>query len=423
MFTSILARAHAAGPLAMTAAAVQFAGGCRQGQAEPVSVPSYESREADTAGLGERRRVLLGRGGAYAQITPQRVARPLRQFPFVLPTEGPEALQIQILLDRANFSPGIIDGTWGANARTALRWFKISYRLDTTAVGFAPVLPGTVTDTARPERRRERRVDTMIVRTPQRTALDTAAVSEFAAETTAVIDRATYERLLAVSTKLPYIARYTVSADDVDGPFVNIPGSVYQQARLRCMCYESVSELLAERFHTTRALLEQLNPGVNFDTIASGTAIWVPNVFGDVRPPVGPVAKIVISKREFFTQARDSNERIVHHFPSTLGAGYDPSPTGDYRVIKAVPNPTFHYQPKLFAEVPDTRPTAKLRPGPNSPVGLVWIALSKAHYGIHGTSAPETIGYANSHGCVRLANWDALQLANEVRPGVAVQFR
>jgi lipoprotein-anchoring transpeptidase ErfK/SrfK len=423
MFTSILAHAHAARGLALTAAAIQFASGCRQGQAEPVSVPSYESREADTAGLGERQRVLLGRGGAYAQITPERVAAPLRQFPFVLPTEGPEVLQIQILLDRANFSPGIIDGTWGANARTALRWFKISYRLDTTAVGFAPVLPGTVTDTARPERRRERRVDTMIVRTQPQTPPDTGLVSEFPAETTAVIDGATYERLLAVSTKLPYVARYTVSADDVDGPFVNVPRSVYQQARLRCMCYESVSELLAERFHTTRALLEQLNPGVNFATIASGTPIWVPNVFGDVRPRVGPVAKIVISKREFFTQARDSNERIVHHFPSTLGAGYDPSPTGDYRVIKAIPNPTFHYQPTLFAEVPDTRPTAKLRPGPNSPVGLVWIALSKAHYGIHGTSAPETIGYANSHGCVRLANWDALQLAHEVRPGVAVQFR
>lgn len=423
MFTRYRIRADFAGAFAMTVGAGLLASGCRQGQAEPVSVPSYESREADTAGLGERRRVLLGRGGAYAQITPQRVAEPLRRFPFVLPTEGPEVLQVQILLDRANFSPGIIDGTWGANARTALRWFKISYRLDTTAVGFAPVLPGTVTDTARPERRRERRVDTMIVRSQRETAADSGVVTEFPAETTAVIDRATYERLLAVSTKLPYIARYTVSADDVHGRFVNIPGSVYQQARLRCMCYESASELLAERFHTTRELLEQLNPGVNFDAIASGTPIWVPNVFGDVRPRVGPVAKIVISKREFFTQARDSTERIVHHFPSTLGAGYDPSPTGDFRVIKALRNPTFNYQPKLFAEVPDTRPTALLRPGPNSPVGLVWIALSKAHYGIHGTSAPETIGYANSHGCVRLANWDAVQLANEVQPGVRVEFR
>jgi lipoprotein-anchoring transpeptidase ErfK/SrfK len=317
-------------------------------------------------------------------------------------------LQIQILLDRANFSPGIIDGTWGANARTALRWFKISYRLDTTAVGFAPVLPGTVTDTARPERRRERRVDTMIVRIPQQTAADTAAITQFPAETTAVIDRATYERLLAVSSKLPYVVRYTVTADDVDGPFVDVPSSVYAQARLRCMCYESVAELLSERFHTTRALLEQLNPGVNFDALTPGTAIRVPNVFGDVRPPVGPVAKIVISKREFFTQARDSSERIVHHFPSTLGAGYDPSPTGDFRVVKAIRDPTFHYQPKLFAEVPDTRPTALLRPGPNSPVGLVWIALSIAHYGIHGTSSPETIGYANSHGGGRLANWDAV---------------
>jgi lipoprotein-anchoring transpeptidase ErfK/SrfK len=119
----------------------------------------------------------------------------------------------------------------------------------------------------------------------------------------------------------------------------------------------------------------------------------------------------------------DASGNVLAHFPSTLGEGYDPSPTGDFHVTGIATDPTFNYQPSLMAEVPDTRPTAKLKPGPNSPVGTVWMALSKPHYGIHGTPAPETIGYANSHGCVRLTNWDAERLASLVKAGTPVQFQ
>jgi lipoprotein-anchoring transpeptidase ErfK/SrfK len=133
--------------------------------------------------------------------------------------------------------------------------------------------------------------------------------------------------------------------------------------------------------------------------------------------------RIVISKKEFWTHLVDSSGKVIRHFPSTLGAGYDPSPTGEFHVTGITRNPAFRYDPKLFAEIPDTRPTAKLRPGPNSPVGVVWIALSKPHYGIHGTAAPESIGYQSSHGCVRLTNWDATALADLISTGTPVTFQ
>jgi lipoprotein-anchoring transpeptidase ErfK/SrfK len=140
-------------------------------------------------------------------------------------------------------------------------------------------------------------------------------------------------------------------------------------------------------------------------------------------PSVSGVAKLVVSKKGFWTHAVDSSGNILSHFPSTLGAGYDPSPTGDFRITNISWNPAFHYQPKLFAEVSDTKPEAHLPKGPNSPVGVVWIALSKPHYGIHGTSSPETIGYANSHGCVRLTNWDATELGHMIAKGIPVLFQ
>jgi len=135
------------------------------------------------------------------------------------------------------------------------------------------------------------------------------------------------------------------------------------------------------------------------------------------------IARLIISKTGFWTHAVDSAGHVIYHYPSTLGAGYDPSPTGDFKVTGVASDPKFHYQPKLFHEVPDTNPDAHLPPGPNSPVGVVWISLSKPHYGIHGTSSPETIGYVSSHGCVRLTNWDAFKLAEFVEPGTQVVFQ
>jgi lipoprotein-anchoring transpeptidase ErfK/SrfK len=236
------------------------------------------------------------------------------------------------------------------------------------------------------------------------------------------IDQATYDKLVAASQTTPLITTYQLTADDMEGPFVKIPNSVYDQAKLECLCFSSPAEEMAEKFHTNQQMLKQLNPGVNLNSLSTGTSLQVPNVVDESAPTAG-IAKVVISKTGFWTHALDASGNVIAHFPSTLGAGYDPSPTGDFHVTGIATDPTFNYQPSLMAEVPDTRPTAKLKPGPNSPVGTVWMALSKPHYGIHGTNAPETIGYTNSHGCVRLTNWDAERLASLVKAGTPVQFQ
>jgi lipoprotein-anchoring transpeptidase ErfK/SrfK len=336
----------------------------------------------------------------FKLITPSNAAAKPTRFPLTVPTRGSTALQLQILLDRAGFSPGIIDATWGDNAAKALTWFNASASGDTThPIGLA----------------------------------DSSNRS---------VDRATYNRVAQAAGTTPLITSYTVTDDDVKGPFTRIPDRVYDQAKLDCLCYSSATEKIAERFHTNRELLAQLNPGVNFESISAGTTISVPNV-GESETANSPSApsdsnagtsrdttgsrsggmRIVISKKEFWTHLVDSSGKVIRHFPSTLGAGYDPSPTGEFHVTGITRNPAFRYDPKLFAEIPDTRPTAKLRPGPNSPVGVVWIALSKPHYGIHGTAAPESIGYQSSHGCVRLTNWDATALADLISTGTPVTFQ
>jgi lipoprotein-anchoring transpeptidase ErfK/SrfK len=232
-----------------------------------------------------------------------------------------------------------------------------------------------------------------------------------------------------------------VTPEDVKGPFTQIPDNVYEQAKLQCLCYASAAEEIAEKFHTTQKLLTQLNPKANLTNLTAGTSLVVPNVEpanvvrsdssavpGDsTRASGGGIARLIISKKGFWTHAVDASGKILYHFPSTLGSGYlsaaDESPTGGFHITSISWNPAFHYQPTLFADVSDKKPEAHLPKGPNSPVGVVWMALSKPHFGIHGTSAPETIGYSNSHGCVRLTNWDALELGRLVSKGTPVVFQ
>jgi len=325
---------------------------------------------------------LLGqRAPGKGAINEAAVESPLQRFPARILQRGSATLQIQILLDRANFSPGIIDGFWGENAAKALAFF-VTPDDDEHLSGGTPA------------------------RVPR-------------------IDRKAYERLRLAAGPEPLLERYTVTPDDLAGPFVDIPDQVYAQAKLDCLCYSSPAESLAERFHTSETLLAQLNPVVKLDRLTSGTVLIVPNVENtNAASPLDTVivAKLIISRDGFWTHAIDNAGRIVYHMPSTLGAGYDPSPTGVFRITYIARDPAFRYQPKLFAEVPDDRPEALLAAGPNSPVGVVWMSLSKPHYGIHGTSSPETIGYANSHGCVRLTNWDALTLSSLVESGTRVEF-
>ncbi len=202
--------------------------------------------------------------------------------------------------------------------------------------------------------------------------------------------------------------RYTVTAADLAGPFVAIPEEYTDQAALDCLCYESAREELAERFHVDLELLAKLNPGVDLERLAAGNELWVPDVeplqVDDVRGAGGaapaasapsPIAEILVSKDGFYLQALDAAGEVLYHFPTTVGAGYDESPSGELAVSGRAFSPTFHYQPKLFADVADTEAEAMLPAGPNSPVGLVWVQLSKENFGIHGTAEPANIGYTH----------------------------
>ncbi|MGH7464156.1 MAG: L,D-transpeptidase family protein, partial [Longimicrobiales bacterium] len=307
---------------------------------------------------------------------------------------GPTVMRVQVLLDRALFSPGIVDGRWGRNTEKAVYWLQ-------RREGLRP---------------------------------------------TGHVDRATWQRLQQLGgqpSQLVHTRRLT--ADDVAGPFVTLPDEYYDRRNIECQCYESLAEKLAERHHTTEALLRILNPDVDLNTVTAGTRLNVPAVeraapegFGvaaaDTRDSAarsgqspqygaGAIARIVISDGGRYLHALDASGRILYHFPATLGSAYSPSPTGDYRVTNTAHDPTWHYQPDLLAGVSDDEPDAVLPPGPNNAVGVVWMQLSRPHYGIHGTSAPETIGYATSNGCVRLTNWDAEFLGQRVEPGTPVEFR
>ena len=310
-------------------------------------------------------------GEKLRELQPAAIATMPIRVPIKGDVSGPSVLKAQVLLDRANYSVGVIDGRWGKNSEIAVYWFQEQHGL----------------------------------------------------EPTGDVDEATFRAIAAAAGAGPAITNYTVTADDTKGPFVTIPENVYEQAKLDCMCYESVAEKLAEKFHTTVETLELLNPQFRLSDIQAGQTILALAV----RTPAAEsapknIARIAISIKGNYFHGHDASGNIVFHAPTTLGSKYDPSPTETLKVVKTAFDPHFKYQPKLFAEVPDDEPEADLQPGPNSPVGVVWMALSKPHYGIHGTGTPDTIGYASSHGCVRLTNWDALDVARRTAEGTRVQF-
>ena len=284
---------------------------------------------------------------------------------------GPSVLHVQVLLSRAFFSAGMLDGRWGRNTQNAVLWFQAREGLPTTGV----------------------------------------------------VDSATYARLRTAAGEEPTVREHVLTAEEVRGPFLQIPADIYEHARLRCSCYESLGEKLTETFAAPADLLRRLNPGVTLDSVTAGTRLFVPAARVPDARPAGEVRQLVVSGTGNYLQALDGGGRILYHFAATLGSSYDPSPDGDFTVRSVHENPWWHYQPRLLAHVDDDRPNAMIPPGPNNAVGRVWMALSAPHYGIHGTKSPETIGYAQSAGCVRLTNWDALFLSRRVPPGTPVSFR
>ncbi|HEX5716590.1 MAG TPA: L,D-transpeptidase [Thermoanaerobaculia bacterium] len=306
---------------------------------------------------------------SYEQISPDAL-RGNPALPLSQEGGGSTILRTQILLDRARFSPGVIDGNWGKNTAKAVYWFQFAKGLNANGE----------------------------------------------------VDQGTWDALSRAAGAGEPLTRVQATAEDLKGPWVDpLPDDPYEQAKLECLCYSSPLELFAERGHATPELIQKLNPQVDFANLQAGTEIVLPNVAP--APAGAQAARVLISKQGFYLQGLDAQGHILYHFPSTLGSKYDPSASGTLQITGIHPEPGFHYQPKLFADVSDEKPEAQLPPGPNSPVGLVWLDLSKPHHGIHGTASPETIGYTSSHGCVRLTNWDALFLAQRVKPGTQVVFR
>ncbi len=272
--------------------------------------------------------------------------------------------ELQVLLDRVGASPGVIDGRFGSNVDKALAAYKeiTGTQLRTTdAVGIKEALARTGGDA---------------------------------------------------------FANYTITPEDAAGPYVAaIPEDYGQKAQLERMSYTSVTEALAERFHMDEAYLKSLNPGVNFNR--PGTIVKVAN-FG--RLVSTPVASIIADKGRKQVRAYDAEGKLVAAFPATIGSTDTPSPTGTHAVSRVALDPNYTYNPKVNFKQGENDRVLTIPPGPNGPVGSVWIALDKPTYGIHGTPDPSKIGKTESHGCVRLTNWDARELAKLVKAGVPVEF-
>jgi len=327
------------------------------------------ARQAATA-LQTDIRFVNGRTETFKGLDANAINSAPVNVPITGDVQGPSVLKTQVYLDRAHFSVGPIDGRWGKNSSISVWWWQWSH-------GIPP---------------------------------------------TGDVDETTFRSLAAAAGGVPAVVTYQIMSDDVKGPFVHIPDDVYQQEKLSCLCYQSIREELAERFHATEDFLGVLNPELDFSSLQPGQTINVPNV----RPPMAgdqaDIAQVVISIAGNTFNAFDAGRNLIFHAPTTVGSKYDPSPEERLDIVEIVHDPHFHYDPTLYSEVPDANPDAHLEPGPNSPVGVVWMALSKEHYGIHGTSDPQSIGYASSHGCIRLTNWDAAEVAHRVSKGTPVMF-
>jgi lipoprotein-anchoring transpeptidase ErfK/SrfK len=277
-------------------------------------------------------------------------------------TRGEAVLRAQVLLDRAHFSPGEIDGNYGSNLRQAIRGFQKLHQL---------------------------------------------AVS-------GVVDDATWAEL--ARDQAPVLDVYTVTAQDVAGPYAAVPATMAGKAKLSALGYANLAEALGERFHCSPELLRRLNPGKL--PARAGTQLLVPNVAA--AKPLPKAASVLVGARDGTLTLLDSGGMPFAQFPASTGSKHDPLPEGRWQVRGVAVNPEYRYNPKLFWDARAGEDKARIAPGPNNPVGLAWIELSKEHYGIHGTPEPGLIGKTQSHGCIRLTNWDVMTVVRAIAKGATV---
>ena len=279
-------------------------------------------------------------------------------------TAPSEPLEAQVLLERAWYSPGEIDGEWGSKSRKALAGFQLSRGL--TASG--------------------------------------------------ELDAATWAELRKDGT--PALVDYTITEADVAGPFAPTPSGMMAKAKLKAIPFQSAAEALGEKFHASPKLLAALNPGIPLDV--AGGSIRVPNV-QDIAP-MPTAAKIEVDKSDAALRLLDASGKAYAQFPITSGTAKFPLPIGDWTVESITADPWYNYDPALIVTARKGDRKAKLPPGPNGPVGTMWMALSKPHYGIHGTPEPGLIGRTQSSGCVRLTNWSATAVAAASSVGMTVSM-
>jgi lipoprotein-anchoring transpeptidase ErfK/SrfK len=282
----------------------------------------------------------------------------------VLAPQAEQALRTQVALDRAGFSPGEIDASMGTNTKRALAAFTRSGGHIDTASG-----------------------DPLV--------------------------------------------HYTITDQDAAGPFTpDIPDDMMKQAELDALGYKDIVEALAERFHCSPSLLKHLNPEATF---AAGEQIAVPNVLDVPQPVAAPREShgggdqpadvtVTVSRENSSLTLTDGTGRVLFYAPVTTGSDHDPLPIGDWKVTGIQHDTKFHYNPALFWDAEPSHAKATIPPGPNNPVGVVWIDIDRPHYGLHGTPEPSQVGKTASHGCVRLTNWDASKVASLVHPGTPVRF-
>ena len=317
-------------------------------------------------------------------VSAQKKPAPTPPKPAASAADVAQMLTVQVALDRAGFSPGEIDGRSGAKTRLALSTFQKASSLQPTGV-------------------------------PNE------------------------ETLAALRPPAEAVVSYTITSQDVAGPFIDaMPADMMESAKLPALAYTSALEALAEKFHASPALLRSLNPAA---TWTAGETIKVPDVepfeipsktdkpaaaansAPGAKPAASAALEVVVSGATKSLIVRDDAGKILMHAPVTVGSSKDPLPLGDWKVTGVSWNPTFNYNPDLFWDADPSHAKAKIPAGPNNPVGVVWVDINKEHFGLHGTPEPSTIGRTESHGCIRLSNWDATRLGRLVSVGTKVTIQ